>query len=70
MTDARIPSLLRSDERVLRMMGYFTQLTFRQPLERALGRCCSQSNGLQSHCRQYHLAMTVDEYLAPVNSMS
>ena len=73
MVDAVIPSLLQFDEndnRTRRMTDVIVQLTFRQPLGRALGRRCFQSNGLRPHCQQYPLKVIADEFVPSARGMA
>jgi len=65
------PSLLHSYERrVSRVVNALVQITFHQPLGRALGCCCLRSNGSQQHCQQYHLTIMAYESLPLIHSMA
>ena len=64
MMDAVIPSLLQLDENdnpSRRTTDVIAQLTFRQPLGRALDCRCFRSICLRPHCQRYHLVMIASE---------
>ena len=68
--DASIPSLLQFGEHGEHTRRTTTaQLTFRQPLGRALGRCCFRSIGLQLHSQQCLLKVIADEFAPSVHGM-